>query len=112
MEKAKRLLSEIHYRKDGSIRDYKKKYDRSGCVIDFVTEVHYIPPHKVKVLWYDQTTGNEVTESFDGNVKHHMFQVFAEGINTELVESVEFPTLDYNNNGDYLVKIVVKVLED
>ncbi len=111
MSEFKFKLPESHYREDGTIRDYRRKVSEFGITIGFETETHYLPPNKVRVQWYDYD-GNEIDEKDNGHVRSYMFQVFAEGIDPTLVESVEFPNLDYSTNVDYLVKIVVKLLED
>jgi len=105
-------LPPSYYREDGTIRDYKKIIDETlGVAVGLETETHYLPPHKVKVEWF-QYDGTPVDESYDGHVRSHLFQVTAEGIDTTLVKNVEFPPLDYASNEDYLVKIETFILED
>lgn len=107
----KRVLDDIFYREDGSIREPLYNYDDDGNRISIKQKIHYLPPNKVKIIWFSYD-GEKIDENYDGDVKSFMFQVEAEGIHSALVRSVEFPKIAYDSNEDYLVKITVEELED
>lgn len=104
-------VPDSHLREDGSLKDLKKRYTNTGVPIGLETEVVYLPPHKIKINWF-QNDGTPVDDSYDGDCKSYLFEVEAEGIDKTLVRKVEFPPLDYSSNEDYLVKITMHILED
>jgi hypothetical protein len=87
-----------------------KIIDEFEGVQEIVYKTVYVSPQKVKVVWFNND-GKVIDENYNGTVNSYMFCVYVDGISYENIDRVEFPSLSYENNGEYLVKVTYREKE-
>jgi len=104
------LIDKCFRREDGTLRDFM--IEEIDGVRTIKTDIIHVPPHKVKIKWFNYDGTKELNNDDNCSVPSYMWSAEIDGIPSALISKIEYPPINYESNYNYMVKVYVQVLGD